>query len=150
MNIPVNENSPVKARSKIEINAPIDSVWKILTDIHNWTNWQKAVTKTVVHGEIREGTHFDWKAGGLSFKSKIHTSIPESMFGWTGTTLGTMAVHNWFFEARDTKTFVKVEESLEGILPRLFSGYFQKNLDSGVLKNLEELKSAAENKNSQE
>jgi uncharacterized membrane protein len=146
MNIPINVNAPVKSKSQMEINAPVDSVWKILTDIPNWTNWQKEVTETVVHGEIKEGTQFDWKAGSLSFKSKIHTSIPKSMFGWTGKTIGTMAIHNWFFETRDNRTFIKVEESLQGFLPWLLSGYFQKNLDSGVKKNLEELKSAAENK----
>jgi len=146
MNIPINPKAPVKSKSQIEINAPVDSVWNILTDIHKWTNWQKAVSETAVHGKIMEGTQFDWKAGGLSFKSRIHTSVPKSMFGWTGRTLGTAAVHNWFFEARDNKTWVKVEESLQGVLPRLFSGYFQRNLDTGVIRNLEELKAAAENR----
>jgi uncharacterized membrane protein len=146
MNIPIIATAPVKAKSQIEINAPLDSVWSILTDIHNWTNWQKAVTETAVHGEIMEGTQFDWKAGGLSFKSRIHTSVPKSMFGWTGRTLGTSAVHNWFFEARDNTTWVKVEESLQGVLPWLFSGYFQRNLNTGVTTNLEELKAAAENR----
>lgn len=146
MNIPINENAPVKSRSQIEIEAPVDTVWEILTNINNWTTWQKDVSKTVVHGEIKQGTKFDWKAGGLSFKSEIHTSIPKSMFGWTGTTLGASAIHNWFFEAKDNVTVVWVEESLQGIFPGLFTGYFQKNLDSGVLKNLKELKSAAEKK----
>ncbi|MDX9883860.1 MAG: SRPBCC family protein [Prolixibacteraceae bacterium] len=144
MNIPINDNAPVKSRNQLEINAPIDSVWKILTDIENWPKWQNAVSETVVHGEITEGTQFDWKAGGLSFKSKIHTANLKSMFGWTGTTLGTSAVHNWIFEKKDNKTIVRVEESLQGALPRLFRGYFQKKLDSGILTNLEELKSASE------
>lgn len=146
MNIPINENAPVKSGSHIEIEAPIDSVWRILTDINHWTTWQKEVTKTVVHGEIGQGTRFDWKAGGLSFKSRIHTSVPESMFGWTGTTIGASAIHNWTFEAKGDRTVVRVEESLQGVFPRLFAGYFQRNLDSGIIKNLKELKSAAENR----
>jgi len=146
MNTPINENAPVKSKSRIEIEAPIDVVWEKLTDIVNWSKWQKDVTKTVVHEEIQQGTKFDWKAGGLSFKSQIHTSIPKSMFGWTGTTLGASAIHNWFFEAKGNITSVRVEESLQGIFPRLFTRYFQKNLDSGVLKNLTELKAASENK----
>lgn len=146
MNIPINENAPVKSKSQIEINTPVDAVWEILTDINNWTTWQKDVSKTVVHGEIKQGTKFDWKAGGLSFKSEIHTSNPKSMFGWTGITLGASAIHNWFFEAKGNMTVVRVEESLQGIFPGLFSGYFQKNLDEGVVRNLKELKTAAENK----
>jgi uncharacterized membrane protein len=146
MNIPINENAPVKSKGQIEIEAPIDSVWETLTDIKNWTNWQKDVTRTVVQGEIKQGTQFDWKAGGLSFKSKIHTSNPKSQFGWTGTTIGASAIHNWFFEAKGNITVVRVEESLQGVFPGLFTSYFKKNLDSGVIKNLKELKSASEHK----
>lgn len=144
MNIPVNEKAPVVSRNQIEIEATVDAVWKTLTDINDWPKWQKDVTETLVNGDIKQGTKFDWKAGGLSFKSVIHTSNPKSMFGWTGSTFGANAVHNWFFEENGNVTVVKVEESLQGILPKLFTSYFRKNLDSGVVKNLKELKSAAE------
>lgn len=72
--------------------------------------------------------------------------VPESKFGWTGTTLGAYAIHNWFFESNGNKTIVRVEESLQGVFPRLFKNYFQKNLDSGILKNMNELKAASEKK----
>lgn len=32
-----------------------------------------------------------------------------------------------------------VEESLQGVFPGLFRGYFRRNLNSGVMTNLEEL-----------
>lgn len=146
MNILINESAPVKSKNQVEIDAPIDTVWKILTDINNWTKWQKTVSKTEVLGAIKEGTKFNWKAGGLSFKSMIHTQNPKSSFGWTGTTFGASAIHNWTFKEKDNKTIVKVEESLQGVFPRLFRGYFQKNLDSGIVANLKELKTASENK----
>lgn len=144
MNIPINENAPVKSRNQIEIGAPIETVWKILTDIMDWPKWQKAVSETVVMGNVGEGTPFSWKAGGLSFKSSIHTSKEHSAFGWTGTTIGASAIHNWTFRKKDNNTVVIVEESLQGVLPKLFRGYFQKELDKGVLTNLEELKAASE------
>jgi uncharacterized membrane protein len=146
MNVPINENAPVKAKNQIEVDAPVDAVWEVLTGINNWTNWQKDVTETVVHGEIQQGTLFDWKAGGLSFKSKIHTCNPKSMFGWTGKTLGASAIHNWIFETKGDTTIVRVEESLQGVFPNLFKSYFQKNLETGIAKNLSELKSTAERK----
>lgn len=146
MNIPINENASVKSKNQIEIDAPLATVWDVLTDINNWANWQKAVSETIVDGEIKEGTRFNWKAGGLSFKSRIHTVNSMSMFGWTGTTFGASAIHNWTFKEKDNKTIVKVEESLQGVFPRLFRGYFQKNLDAGVRTNLEELKTASESK----
>lgn len=146
MNIPINENASVKSKNQIEIDAPLATVWDVLTDINNWANWQKAVSETIVDGEIKEGTRFNWKAGGLSFKSRIHTVNSMSMFGWTGTTFGASAIHNWTFKEKDNKTIVKVEESLQGVFPRLFRGYLQKNLDAGVRTNLEELKTASESK----
>lgn len=145
MNIPINENAPVKSKNQIEIQAPIDTVWSILTDIKNWTNWQVAVTETIVDEKIEEGTNFKWKAGGLSFKSKIHTSKPKIAFGWTGTTIGARAIHNWTFRKKDSNTtIVIVEESLQGVFPFLFKKYFQNNLDKGVMKNLMDLKDYSE------
>jgi uncharacterized membrane protein len=146
MNIPININAPVRSRNQIEIETPLDAVWQILTDIENWSKWQKSVSETIVFGEVEEGTQFNWKAGGVSFKSKIHTSKLKSKFGWTGTTMGASAIHNWTFEGKGNKTIVVVEESLQGIFPKLFRNYFQKNLDSGIVTNLNELKTAAESK----
>lgn len=145
MNISINENAPVKSSNQIEIQASIDTVWYILTDIKNWTKWQTAITETIVDEKIEEGTNFKWKAGGLSFKSKIHTSKPNTAFGWTGTTIGASAIHNWTFIKKDNNTtIVIVEESLQGLFPKLFKKYFQKNLDKGILTNLTELKDASE------
>lgn len=145
MRIPINEKAPVKSKNQTDIFAPIDTVWQILTDIKHWPQWQKAVTSTTAPDKIEEGTTFQWKADGLSFTSKIHTSQRNSAFGWTGTTLGASAIHNWTFIRKDDNlTTVVVEESLQGILPQLFRKFFQKNLDKTVLTNLMELKAAAE------
>ena len=145
MNIPINENAPVKSRNQMEIQAPIDTVWQVLTDIKHWTRWQKAVTETIIEHPVAEGTVFKWKAGGLFFKSRIHTSTLNTAFGWTGTTLGASAIHNWSFMKIDNyTTIVLVEESLQGFFPTLFKKSFQKNLDKGVLTSLTELKVASE------
>jgi hypothetical protein len=44
----------------------------------------------------------------------------------------------------DGGTLVRVEESLEGLLSRLFRTPFQKGLDAGIQKSLSELGMAAE------
>lgn len=144
MNINIDENAPVKSTGKVEIKATIDKVWHILTSINDWPSWQSAVTEADLEGNLKEGAIFKWKAGGLSFSSQIHTMEPKSKFGWTGKTIGANAIHNWFFSSENGSTEVKVEESLNGIFPKLFRKYFKKNLDKGVALNLEELKRAAE------
>ncbi len=144
MNIQVNPNAPVRSRQEVLIAAPVDTVWKVLTGISQWTTWQKNMTKATLQGELAEGAPFHWKAGGISFSSRIHTMKPKTEFGWTGTTLGASAIHNWTFRETDHGTLVTVEESLQGVLPRLLKKSFQKSLDTGMQESLVELKSAAE------
>ena len=64
--------------------------------------------------------------------------------GWTGTTIGAKAVHNWTFTQAEGRTVVEVSESLQGLFPRLFKGSFQKQLEESMRQDLEELKQEAE------
>ena len=144
MNIPVNSNAPVKSKGEIIIEAPVEKVWQVLTTINDWPSWQSEVTESILNGELKEGAEFKWKAGGLSFSSKIHTNHRLKEFGWTGKTFGASAIHNWFFSEENGKTVIKVEESLQGVFPKLFKNYFQKNLDNGIQANLNDLKRASE------
>ncbi len=144
MNIPINQDAPVKSHAEIVINAPTEKVWRLLTSINDWPAWQSDVTESNLKEELKEKAEFKWKAGGLSFTSQIHTIDPKIKFGWTGKTFGASAIHNWFFKDDGEKTTVYVEESLQGVFPKFFKTYFQKNLDEGVKKNLKELKNAAE------
>ena len=144
MKTPINQKAPVISSGKIGINAPINKVWSVLTTLGDWPEWQKDVTEAQINGEVIEGATFTWKAGGLKFRSKIHTMEFLKHFGWTGKTFGASAIHNWTFSEKDGQTHIVVEESLQGVFPTLFKNYFQKNLDSGILKNLSELKKAAE------
>ena len=144
MNIEVNQKAPVISKSEIIISAPVEKVWSILTGIDNWPDWQKDVTKVKLEGETKEGAAFKWKGGGILFSSEIHTMKPKSKFGWTGKTFGARAIHNWTFEEYNGSTKVFVEESLQGVLPILLKKKFQKTLDIGMIKNLDELKRASE------
>jgi hypothetical protein len=144
MKIPINENAPVISAGEIEINAPISDVWNVLASIERWPTWQVDVTEAKLNGDVSEGTTFVWKAGGLTFNSRLHTVVHLEKLGWTGTTFGASAIHNWTFSERDGHAVVAVRESLQGVFPSIFKNYFQKNLDAGILNNLDELKKASE------
>lgn len=144
MKIPINDDAPVVERQEVFINASPDRVWEVLTDIDNWPEWQSSVTKAQLKESLSEGSIFKWKAGGVKFTSRLHTVKVASEVGWTGKTFGASAVHNWYFYPQDSGTLVKVEESLQGILPSLFKKKFQKDLGTGMKKNLQELKAEAE------
>jgi|GEM_PF-257693 len=145
--IPVNENAPVVSHGSIGINAPVEAVWAVLTGINKWPEWQEEVTSASLAGEAAEEASFEWEAGGIGFTSKIHTMQANKYFGWTGSTTGAMAVHNWSFVQAGDSTLVKVDESLQGVFPLLLKQYFQKNLDKGIKNSLNELKAAVESGN---
>ena len=123
MNIPINQDAPVKSHGEIVIEASTDKVWQILTKINDWPSWQSEVTESNLNEVLKEGAEFKWKAGGLSFTSQIHTVEQKTRFGWTGKTFGASAIHNWFFKVEGGNTVIRVEESLQGVFPRLLKNY---------------------------
>ena len=143
MNMEINKNAPVKANKEIHINAPMEKVISILSNINNLINWQSSITKSELLGTIAEGIKFKWKSEGLSYNSTIHTCKKDA-FGWTGTTFGAYAIHNWYFTEKNGQTFVKVEESLEGLMIKIIKKSMQIKLEKIVEQNLNDLKKESE------
>jgi hypothetical protein len=123
----INPNAPVSGKNEIVIDASREKILSIITDINNWTNWRKSITKSKLLEPLVENSNFKWSADGLNYKSKIHTYNKDA-FGWTGTTIGAYAIHNWFFVEDNGKTVVRVEESLDGFLIKLMKKSMQKKI----------------------
>jgi len=115
----IDTRAPAFARKEILIHAPVEKVWQLQTDIDNWKMWQPDITSAKLEGALAVGTNFCWKAKGLNITSRLHTVEPDRRIGWTGTSLGMSAIHNWTFEARGNDTLAITEESLSGWLTRL-------------------------------
>ena len=141
MHIEVDSKAKCFSKEEITINSPVENVFKILSDINNWTTWQSSVTKVQINGATEVGVKFKWKAGGLNINSQFHTVNANSEIGWTGRIWWIKAVHNWYLSNQNNKTKVIVKESLEGFGASLM----QKSLMEGMKKNLVELKNKAEN-----
>jgi hypothetical protein len=140
----INNNAPVKCGKKIAITANCKEVWKILTDVNHWADWQTDIVKAEMHGEFKPQSTFIWKSGGAIIRSTLHTVDPTKRVGWTGRTLGIYAVHNWTLTEKDGVTEVNVEESLEGLFAVLLKNAFNKNLEKGMQNWLDLLKQKCE------
>ena len=140
----INHNAPVKCSKSITINASSVTVWTVLTNINNWAAWQTDITKPTLNGELIPGSTFDWKTGGTTIHSNLHTVEPFNNFGWTGRTLGMLAIHNWTISEVSGQTIVSVDESMEGFLAKLFRKTFNNNLQKGMQRWLEFLKKECE------
>ena len=140
----INNNAPVKCSKTITINAGIEKVWAVMTNINNWAFWQTEISNPKLNGELKPETTFDWKTGGAKIHSTLHTVEPFKQFGWTGKTFGMLAIHNWTLIEKDGKTTVAVDESMEGFFAKLFKNPFSKNLEKGMQTWLDLLKKECE------
>jgi hypothetical protein len=130
--------------SEAEIAAAPEAVWEVLTAFERWPSWNPDVKSMAVQGPVAPGSVFRWKAGPGTITSTIQRVEPPRQIAWIGRTLGIKAVHVWQLEPRDGRTFVRTEESFEGLLARLLRGSMQKTLDSSLADGLRYLKAEAE------
>jgi carbon monoxide dehydrogenase subunit G len=140
----INESASVVGRSEIEIAAPPDAVWEVLADFEDWPSWLRDVKSMSIEGPVAAGTVFRWKAGPATITSTIQRVERPGLFAWTGRTLGIKAIHFWHLEARDGATFVRTEESYEGLVARVLRGSLQKTLDRALDDGLQDLKAEVE------
>ncbi len=148
MNKTIDTNAPLFARKELLIEAPVEKVWNIQTDIERWSEWQSDITSATLQGKLAAGTTFKWKASGLSIVSTLHTVNPNHEIGWTGVSLGMFAIHNWTFKEQDNGTLVTTEESLSGWLASLIKMFDKNFLDKSLEASLQKLKTRVDNVNS--
>ena len=144
MDILINSGAPVSTHQRIFIAAHPARVWAVLTDVSRWAAWQPDIKQSQLNGALQAGTSFDWKSGGVGIHSTLHTVAPARELGWTGTSLGVYAIHNWTLTAMPGGTEVTVDESMQGLLARLFAGPFGRGLVKGTRRWLELLKAETE------
>jgi hypothetical protein len=112
----INARAPVVGASEIEMSASPEAVWEVLTAFERWPSWNPDVKSMTVKGPVVAGSVFRWKAGPGTIESTIQRVEPPRLIAWTGKTLGIKAIHFWHLEPRDGKTFVRTEESYEGLI----------------------------------
>ncbi|WP_160292053.1 SRPBCC family protein [Pedobacter lusitanus] len=145
----IHKDAPVITRLQIDINAPVETVWKIFSDVDNWSKWQKEIPESKINGPFKAGSSFDWKTHGLTIHSTFHVVDMNKEAGWSGPAFGSFAIHNWYFIKQGDHTLVKVEESMEGWLVWSLKDRFQSVNRGSLLYWLNALKTASEKENTQ-
>jgi hypothetical protein len=140
----INREAPVVGTSELEIGAPAELVWDVLTAVDRWPAWNPDVKSASMEGAVAPGTVFRWKAGPGTITSTIRRVEPPQLIAWTGRTFGITAIHFYRLEPREGRTFVRSEESYDGLVTRVLRGSLQKTLDTALADGLRSLKSEAE------
>jgi len=146
----INEQAPIVGRSEIEIAASPEAVWEVLTAFEGWPTWNREVKSMMIQGNVAPGTLFRWKAGPGTITSTIQRVEPPRQIAWTGKTLGIDAIHFWHLEPGNGVTFVRTEESFEGLVARLFRRSLQRTLDRSLADGLAYLKAEVEQRTTSE
>jgi uncharacterized protein YndB with AHSA1/START domain len=136
--------APVRSRREVEIAAPPEVVWDVLTHFEEWPQWNREVKSMSFDGPVAPGSEFRWKAGPGTIVSTLEQVEPPRLISWRGRTMSIKAMHEWHLEPRNSGTSVQTEETFSGLLARLFRGQLQKTLDKSLEEGLEHLKGEAE------
>jgi hypothetical protein len=137
-------NAPVRSKRAIEIAAPPDVVWDVLTQFDRWPQLNPDVKSMSFDGPLAPGSEFRWKAGPGTIVSTLEQVEPPRIVRWRGRTMSIRAIHEWRLEPKDGGTAVETEETFYGLLARLLRGPIQKTLDKSLADGLEHLKREAE------
>jgi len=140
----IDDRAPVFSFAEAEIDAPIETVWKILTEIERWPTWNPDVKSVSLDGPPIEGATFRWKAGPSTITSTFIRLDRPRLIAWTGRTLGIRAIHVWRLESKNGRTLARTEESYEGFVARILRRPLQKKLDRTLADGVRHLKAEAE------
>jgi uncharacterized protein YndB with AHSA1/START domain len=140
----IGRDAPVISSAEVEIDAPIERVWAVLTAIEQWPAWNPDVKSVSIVPPIAEGSTFRWKAGPGTITSLVEHLDRPRLIAWTGRTLGIRAMHIWRLEQQNGKTLVRTEESYEGLVARMLRRSLQKTIDGALADGARYLKAEAE------
>ena len=144
--VEVNPEAPAIATVDALIEAPIQSVWDVLSDFQNWPAWNKSVSSMRVDGPVGIGTTFEWLADHWRIASRLEDVDPPRRIAWSGATLGIRAMHVWDLAEEGRGTRVHTVESFEGLVPTLLRGFTRKTLARSLDQGVAALKAEAESR----
>jgi hypothetical protein len=142
--VDINKSAPAIGEGEIQVAAPPERVWDVLSNIDGWPGWNRDVRSAKLEGPVAVGSVFRWRSGASSLVSTFQVVDRPREIGWSGKTMGIEALHVFRLEPEDGGTHVRSEESWDGLLARVLKGYSHKAIDRALRNALTALKQEAE------
>jgi hypothetical protein len=138
-------------RTEIEIDAPAERVWKILTDFASFPQWNPFIPQVV--GELKTGARLEVRiqppgSRGITFRPRVLRLEPNRELQW----LGRLWIP-WLFDGVHTflleplgpaRTRIVQQETFRGLLVPLLLKWLGNSTRHGFEKMNSALKSRAE------
>ncbi len=129
------ENSKFYVHNSIEINAPPETVWKVLIDALQWESWYKGAKKVSFLNSddsvLMPNTVFQWQTMGLRFQSTVKEYESGRLLAWESKKKSIRGYHVWLIVPTGNGCKVITDESQNGWLT-----YFEKLFQPKKLKRL--------------
>ena len=132
------------AHHEIDINAPLDTVWNLHTDVDAWPAWQTDITAARLDGPFKPGSSFTWTSHGFTVTSSIYAVAERARTLWGGANLGITGTHEWVYTQTPAGTHVATHESFSGQPVQADTTGMQSALDKSLTAWLSHLKATAE------
>jgi uncharacterized protein YndB with AHSA1/START domain len=132
-------------QNKIDIDAPPQRVWDIITDVKSWPEWYEGASHLTVNTadqEIGPGVVVSWRTMGLNFDSHVKEFEPPFRFGWESRKAVIRGYHAWLLVPTETGTRVITEETFHGFLAYMQRTFIPNklfNLHQAFLEGIKEL-----------
>jgi hypothetical protein len=110
----IDRDAPVIARHEIDINAPLDTVRNLHTDVDAWPAWNLEVTAAKLDGAFTPGNSFTWTSYGFTVTSTIYIAEDHSRTLWGGAAQGITGTRQWRFAQGPAGVHVITTESWAG------------------------------------
>ncbi|UEJ84278.1 SRPBCC family protein [Brachybacterium halotolerans subsp. kimchii] len=161
----IDTSASVTSAHDLLVDAPADTVWKTLTDVETWSDWQSAVTsiERLDSGPLAKGSQFRWTtpvpesdisaADTLRITSTVRQIDPGHCVLWEGPAVGdTLTIdkgtHLWTVTETDDGTLVHTEESWDAEVLDSLEGddaeAAAQMLGGGLVSWLDDLRTTAE------
>ncbi|MGW6912880.1 SRPBCC family protein [Kitasatospora sp. NPDC054939] len=141
----IDEAAPIRSAHEVVVDAPAERVWALLADPAGWSAFDPAIRDVRIAGDgtVAVDTRFTWVNGRTAIASRFAVVEPLREIIWTGSAMGSRAVHRHLITTRDDgATLVRTEESMAGTLLGLF--YDSAKLHAELTRWLDSIKTAAE------
>ncbi|MFC4040535.1 SRPBCC family protein [Dactylosporangium siamense] len=141
----IDEAAPFRSAYEVTIDAPAGRVWDLLADPVKWPAFDPAIrdVRTASDDAVAVDTQFIWVNGRTTITSRFAVVEPLREITWTGTAMGSRAIHRHLITPRgDGASLLQTEESMSGALLGLF--YSSTKLHAELIRWLTSIKAAAE------
>ena len=144
-------NKPREVYTHIRINAPVERVWKMLTDLGSYKQWNPFIVESIGKAQLGEQLTCRPRVGRkkiATFHPTVTRLIPEKVFAWTGHVLFPgLADGVHIFELKpqgDDHVLLVHRQEFSGILIPFIWKRIEKTAKRGFILMNEALKQRAE------